>query len=147
MKYPEIDPEADAFFFGDDVIALPIFDQGKEEASIELPENDGGWYFKDRPVKGRQTLPCTIHDEPLYFIKGGSVIYDGETFKVYPLERGAFHAEYLLDDGLSPLKEGAFSFAFFDIECHQDTIFVHTKGCDKDRIQVLNPGQRKVVID
>ncbi len=147
LRYPDYDVESDAFFFGDSILALPIFEEGKEEASISLPENNGDWYFRNQRVKGTLTLPCSIHDEPLYFVKGGSIIHDGETFYLYPLEEGEFASTYLLDDGVYPLKEGAHAFISFKIRCEKDSIHIHVEGKEKPRIEVVGAEGRKVVID
>ncbi|MBO4541382.1 MAG: hypothetical protein J5736_05350, partial [Bacilli bacterium] len=98
-------------------------------------------------IKGKQTLPCSIHDEPLYFVKGGSIIYDGETFFVYPLEEGVFSSTYLLDDGVSPLKEGNHAFVNFEIFCGKEAIHIHVEGKKKPRIEVIGADGRKVVVD
>ena len=82
LKYPDYDVESDAFFFGDDIIACPIFDQGATSVKVLLPENEGGWilgseYFEAdeetsrcKRYKGEVEIPCTIDDLPVFFWRG-----------------------------------------------------------------------------
>ncbi|MCR5491711.1 MAG: hypothetical protein K6F32_06255, partial [Bacilli bacterium] len=147
LRYPDYDVESDAYFFGDSIIALPIFDEGKEEATIDLPENNGGWFYNDERLEGKHTLHCSVHDKPIYFIKAGSVIYDGQTFEVYPMLDGTFEAKYLLDDGESPLKDGNHEIARFRVECGKDEIRVHVDAKKKLEVRVVNPEHKAIVID
>ncbi len=104
LKYPGYDIESDAYFFGNDIIALPIFDKGRDETRILLPENEGGWYFHGKRVEGEVHARCTIHDEPLYFVRAGSILPEKEGFAIY-LGKGEIDAEFLDDDGVSPLEK------------------------------------------
>ncbi|MCR4742178.1 MAG: hypothetical protein K5866_04820 [Treponema sp.] len=85
LKYPDYDVESDAFFFGDDIIACPIFDEGATSVKVQLPENEGGWilgsdYFKAaenggditlyKRYNGEVEIPCTIEDLPVFFWRG-----------------------------------------------------------------------------
>ena len=143
LRYEGYDVENDAFFFGDDIIAMPIFDEGKGEATITLPE--GQWYLRgSKLVQDTLTLPCTIHDEPLYFIKAGSVIYDGKAFNIYPLDEGDFESEYLLDDGVSVLEEGNHKVVRFKVECDKEAIRVHAS--EKVQIEVVDLKGRKIIV-
>lgn len=136
LKYPEYDVETDAFFFGNSIVAIPVFDQGVEEVSVDLPENNGFWYRgdfmqdlsgkkKDTGVAmGRVTAKVTVHDEPLYFIKGGSVIFDGEQYRIYPMEKGVFTATYLQDDGEAVLACDNHRIVTFTVTCDEKTVAV-----------------------
>ena len=146
LQYPEYDVESDAYFFGNNIIALPIFDEGKKEATITLPENNGYWYFRNQKVRGKVTLLCSIHDEPLYFIKGGSIIPTIDGYRIYPLEEGSFEAKFLLDDGVSRLKEGNHSFVSFHVECNKDAIHIQIKAKEKPHIEVIGANDKKIEI-
>ena len=37
LKYPGYDPESDCFFFGDSILACPVFDKGAEKVTFILP--------------------------------------------------------------------------------------------------------------
>ena len=147
LKYPDYDIESDAFFFGDSILVLPIFDEGKNSATIEFPSAKEGWYFKGRYIDGKQTFECSIYDEPLYFVKGGSVLYDGKRYVVYPPKENEAEVQYLLDDGLSPLKEGNHSILTFHITANQQEIVVDYDGHRELPITVINPEQKKVTIN
>lgn len=100
LKYPDYDEEADCFFCGNHILAAPIFDEGKEEVEVLLPE--GRWYYNNQVVTGKQTIQNKPGDLPVYFIKEGSVIplmEKGKTvFHIYPLEEGEFIYRYYEDD-------------------------------------------------
>lgn len=100
LKYPDYDEEADCFFCGNHILAAPIFDEGKEEVEVLLPE--GRWYYNNQVVTGKQTIQNKSGNLPVYFIKEGSVIplmEKGKTvFHIYPLEEGEFIYRYYEDD-------------------------------------------------
>ncbi len=128
LSYPDYEVESDAFFFGDDILALPIFDQGREEGTIRLPENPGGWYFRGKKVEGTLTLPCSIHDEPLYFIRAGSIIPSEDGYVIYPGEPGSFEADFLLDDGVSNLEERQANTVHIVIQVRNGGVFALVEG-------------------
>lgn len=139
LKYPDYDVESDAFFFGNSIIAVPAFDEGKDEVEVDLPENNGGFYRgrfmsgcaaceeAKKIFTGKVKAKVSVHDEPVYFIKGGSVIFEGESYFVYPMERGEFTATYLKDDGKSLLEGNNFGFITFNVTCDKDTVCVETR--------------------
>ncbi|MCR5079420.1 MAG: alpha-glucosidase [Bacilli bacterium] len=147
LEYPDYDIESDAFFFGDDIIALPIFDEGKNETTIDLPPNEGDWYYKKKRVKGRLTLKCDIHDDPIYFIRGGSVIPTPTSYEVYPLEEGEMKTIFLLDDGVSPLGPNNFGLLAIYVNCDRKKIVVSTNTKDPVNIEVIDPSDREVIIE
>ncbi len=73
LKYPDYDVESDCFFFGDDILACPIFDKGATSVKVKLPENEGGWYLRGdtstKPYFGQVEVPCSVDDLPVYFVK------------------------------------------------------------------------------
>lgn len=127
LKHSDYDIESDGYYFGDNIIACPIFDEGKNDIIVSLPDNNGNWYINNKMVKGRILVKYTIDEVPTYIIKGGSVIpYKEENdivFYIYPLEEGTFEFKYYLDDGVSNVKE--------------DMAYVNIKvKCDKSKIDV-----------
>ena len=75
LKYPDYDVESDVFFFGDDILACPIFDQGATSVKVLLPENDGGWYLRgeiSRSYSGQVEISCSTDDLPVYFVRAGA---------------------------------------------------------------------------
>ncbi|MCR4733863.1 MAG: hypothetical protein K5829_02515 [Treponema sp.] len=85
LKYPDYDIESDVFFFGNDILVCPVFDQGAVSVKVDLPENQGDWilgndYFEAKEkgeapstcklYKGQVELPCTIDNLPIFFFKG-----------------------------------------------------------------------------
>lgn len=88
LKHPDYDVESDAFFFGDDIIACPVFDEGATSVKVQLPKNDGGWILgsdffeaKDKgedaalckKYNGEVELPCGVDDLPVFFVRNGGV--------------------------------------------------------------------------
>ena len=146
LNYPSMDIESDAYFFGDNIIALPIFDEGKNEASIDLPKNNGDWYLKDKLVKGHVTSKCEITDDPIYFIKGGSVIKYDDVYKIYPTEKGSYTSSYLIDDGVSPLTPTNHKIITFSVDVDETSIKVKHNRDTSIKIEVINPLNKKIII-
>ncbi|MBQ1547900.1 MAG: hypothetical protein IIZ61_05860 [Lachnospiraceae bacterium] len=71
MKYSEYDTESDLFFFGDDILVAPIFDEGANGVEVILPGNDG-WFLRGegQALFGRFYVSCGITDLPVYFVRG-----------------------------------------------------------------------------
>lgn len=147
LNYPGYDVESDAYFFGDSIIALPIFDEGKTEATIDLPVNNGGWYFRGKRVEGKQTLPCTIHDDPIYFIKGGSAVFYGNYIEIYSLDSGEFESEFLIDDGKSPLKEDNHEIALLRVKCNENEIRINLQAKKKLDVRLIDSKHRAMIIE
>ncbi len=146
LKHAECDVESDTFFFGDDIIACPVFDEGEELVEIDLPENNGNYYRGTQMVSGHYTENCSMHDEPVWLARGGSVVardIAGETvYVVYPLELGTFTEDYLLDDGVTPLSNDNHDVIHFEIKCTADSVDVKASlrdGSDaKLKIQIVD---------
>ncbi len=148
LKYPGYDTEADCFFFGDSILACPVFDEGATSVTVRLPEHKGGWFLNDKIYSGEVTIQNLPEDMPVYFIKAGSVVpmkYDGETvLEVYPLEDGEFTYTYFADDGVSNLSDRKYRTKEIKVSCTPETITVY--GCEKNEtIVVYNEDERKVV--
>ena len=89
LSEPGYDEESDYYFFGDSILSCPIFDQGKEETDVHLPQ--GRWYRNGQFYEGNVHVDAPIHGLPVYFIKAGSVIpmdEDSITFHIYAFEEG-----------------------------------------------------------
>ena len=148
LKYPEYDVESDVFFFGDHILACPVFDEGARTVTVELPYTDTGWYYRDELFKeGTVTLPAPLNDLPVWFVRAGSVIPfgvgDDIEFRIYAKERGSFGYEYLNDDGISVLSDDP-PIIRFEVICDADTITVRTSVADECRITVIDPAKRQV---
>ncbi len=85
LKQPDYDVEADCFFFGDDVLSCPIFDEGETKVKVTLPQ--GEWILgrelmhlekdKLRIYTGGETIeiPCSMRDIPVFFVRKGADIF------------------------------------------------------------------------
>ena len=148
LKYPEYDVESDVFFFGDHILACPVFDEGARTVTVELPYTDTGWYYRDELFKeGTVTLPAPLNDLPVWFVRAGSVIPfgvgDDIEFRIYAKERGSFGYEYLNDDGISVLSDDL-PIIRFEVICDADTITVRASVANECRITVIDPAKRQV---
>ena len=81
----DYDPESDVFFFGRDVLACPVFDEGASSVTVTLP--GGEWCLvKELSDKGEVLLEykggdtvevaCTIRDIPVFFVRKGAQVFD-----------------------------------------------------------------------
>ena len=138
LKYPEADPESDVFFCGDGMLACPVFDQGKEKVEVDLPENNGNWYQGENMVSGHIAETCTIHDNPVFFFKGGSVVLFDNTYLVFAEESGSFEETYLEDDGISPLVHPEENEIHFTVTCDHEKITVETDKKPKYPIRSID---------
>ncbi|MBQ5953890.1 MAG: hypothetical protein IJL47_07640 [Lachnospiraceae bacterium] len=80
---PAADPEADCFFFGDGILACPVFDEGAQAVTVRLPERaflaarsatasqPVSWRLRGEGeiLKGGSsvTIPCAPEDLPVWF--------------------------------------------------------------------------------
>ena len=139
----ELKKENDTMMFGRDILVGFIFDEGKTETEIYLPEKDN-WYLGDKLYEGGQKVKVSIPSdgEMPYFVKSGSVIPYNEApygfgseedtvFTVYPVKEGAFESEFFTDDGES--------FGYTKGDCVKLKFSV---SCDKKNVTVryLNEG-------
>ena len=149
LKYPEYDTENDAFFFGDSILACPVFDEGADSVTAVLPDTDTGWFFGEELCRpGRITKPAPLDGLPVWFVRAGSVIPFGEgdnfEFKVYALERGSFNYRYLNDDGISPLPDEP-PMICIEVDCGAEKITIRASGATGGRIiTVTDPLHREV---
>lgn len=149
LKYADYDREADCFFFGDSILACPVFDEGVTKVHVCLPANNGGWYRNGQSVSGDVSVENTPKDLPVYFIKAGSIIPaqagDKVSFTLYPLENGDFTYRFFEDDGVSPLEEGKYSITEFKVSCLKDKV---TVKCDRPiEISMVDSFNRKLIAE
>lgn len=144
--YDGFDEESDQFMFGKDILVACIFDEGKSQLEVNLPENNGGWYKEGEHFEsGRHSVKNEISDLTPYFIKGGSVIavdvapylskFEQVEFDLYPLEKGEFASDYFNDDG--------YSYKFENNDCVKVNF---TVNCDESQIlcRYANVGKQKI---
>ena len=149
LKYPEYDRESDCFFFGDSILACPVFDEGKSEVTVSLPDTDTGWYLNDELyTAGIVTKPAPLDDLPVWFVKAGSILpFGSETapeFKIYALKEGSFSYEYLNDDGESLLPDKP-PIIHFEVGCDAEEITINIFGAEiSPRVSVIDPLKRVV---
>lgn len=122
LKYPNYDEESDFFFMGDSIISCPIFDQGKEEIFISLPE-DRFYIPNTSEMFYEGTIENKPGDLPIYFIKEGSVIptkVNGKNhFDIYPLKEGKIECHFYEDD--SSLEN---PYRIIEVTCEKDKVFI-----------------------
>ena len=144
LKYPEYDEESDLFFFGDSIVACPIFDKGKSNVKVYLPTNNGGWYYNEKHFENEITVDVPLNDLPCCFIKGGSVIPLQEKeliFHIYPLCEGKLCYNYYYDDGVT-LNKG--NTIVIEVCCSKDEIIISSN--EKINIKVIDYLNRKIDI-
>ncbi|MBR1758430.1 MAG: hypothetical protein IJ744_06845 [Lachnospiraceae bacterium] len=73
LKENDYDPEADCFFFGDEILACPVFDEGASSVTVKLPKEVRGWRLRGEGEvqKGGTvvTVPCAPDELPVWFVK------------------------------------------------------------------------------
>jgi alpha-glucosidase len=98
LEEPGFDVESDEFFLGGELLACPVFDQGKETVDVTLPK--GKWYRGEEVYEGKLTVPAPVHGLPVYFLKAGTIIPTKDGLEVYALEEGEFKYRYYDDESL-----------------------------------------------
>ncbi|MBR3178061.1 MAG: alpha-glucosidase [Clostridia bacterium] len=144
LNVPDYDPESCMFFCGNDILACPVYEPGKDIVEAELPANNGNWYYNEQMISGKAVCRCGIHDLPVFFVKGGSVVRFGDEYRVYPQKEGAFKETYYMADeqNLSDRREVTFT-----VESDERTVRVRT-DCDcKKRIRVIDGFHRNILIE
>lgn len=144
LQYADYNVESDSFFFGDDILACPVFDKGAASVKVNLPGTENQqWYYGDSVYNAGDTveLPCSVDDLPVYFVKAGSIIPvqndDCETvFEVYAKDCGSFEFEYFSDDGVSNLSDGKYEIIKFKVECNKDDVKVGVEGSEAFKNQL-----------
>lgn len=142
LKYPSFNVESDLFFVGENILAAPIFNEGKETLEVDLPEGyffyDGHWY------SGRHSFVNHPGDRPVYFVKEGSIVpveEDGKiVFEVYPNLEGEMEYRYYSDD--SSLENPC---CFLEVICTPKVVRV--KGLSKDSLSLVDRFHRHLIVD
>lgn len=148
LNYPYYPVESDSFFFGDSILVTPVFDEGKTCVTTCLPITNGGWYTAKaavHPQNNRKehketdiitvTESYTVLDEPVYYIKGGSIIHYADQYVIYPLEKGEFTEEFIIDDGISKLDLKNTKKITFHVKCDENQIDISI--VNKDNMPLL----------
>ncbi len=148
LNYPWYPVESDSFFFGDSILVTPVFDEGKTCVTTCLPITNGGWYTAKaavHPQNNRKehketdiitvTESYTVLDEPVYYIKGGSIIHYADQYVIYPLEKGEFTEEFIIDDGISKLDLKNTKKITFHVKCDENQIDISI--VNKDNMPLL----------
>ena len=141
LNEPDYDPESGVFFCGNDILACPVYESGREEITAELPDNNGNWYFDEQMVSGKVTYRCGTQDLPVFFMKGGSVVRLGDEYRVYPLERGSFTETYYMADEEDPAERRE---VVFTVEADEKTVRVRTDRDCKKRIRIIDGFHRSI---
>ncbi len=140
LKYPEFNEESDLFFSGKYILSAPIFDEGANEVTCDLP--DGYWYYGTKRISGKQIIHNSSGDLPVYFIKEGSIIPLQENselvFNIYPLEEGVFEYRFYEDDSTLENK-----YRLIKVACKQDDVLIEgIKG--KEKVKLIDFKNRSI---
>lgn len=142
LKYPDYDEESDNFFMGKSILSCPIFDEGKNDLNIVLP--NGYFYYGKERISSSLKVKNTIYDLPTYLVKEGSIIpsyIDDEiVFKIYPLEKGKFEYKYYFDD-----TKNENTYRTIKVECKEDTIIV-SNVLPTEKLSIIDFKNRKLEI-
>lgn len=144
----ELNEENGTMMFGKDILVGFVFDEGKEETVVYLPQKDD-WYFGNKLYKGGQKIKVKIpaESEMPYFVKSGSIIATDEApygfskkddivFTVYPINEGTFESDFFTDDGVS-----------FDYQKDECVKIHFTVTCNNDKVSVSYVNTGKIDFD
>ena len=169
LKFPGYDTESDAFFFGDSILACPVFDEGATSVTVDLPKIPTGWYrggnsrvlaecdtsagdceTKEPVFMGKVTTDAPWTGLPVWFVKAGSIIPTAENgntvFNIYALREGTFNFEYLDDDGISKLPEKP-PMIRITVECREKNVLVGVNGnIDRNQIRIADCIGRDTIV-
>ena len=71
LRDKSYDKESDFFMCGERILACPVFDEGRNEVNVRLPESRKGFRLRGQGelIKGNTsiTVTCTIKDLPVWF--------------------------------------------------------------------------------
>ncbi|MGN0521769.1 MAG: TIM-barrel domain-containing protein [Eubacterium sp.] len=129
----ELYTQNDSMLVGTDILVAFVFEEGREDTQIYLPENEK-WYCNGKLYNGGQRVKITIPptEEMPYFVKSGSVIPTDEektVFTVYPIKRGAFESSFFTDDGLTfNYKNNECVMLNFTVYCDDNSVTVEYKN-------------------
>lgn len=133
----QLKKENDSMMVGRDILAVFIFDEGKTETEVYLPEGDD-WYLGGTLYEGGRQVKLSIpaDGEAACFIRSGSIIATDEAlygfgsreetvFTVYPVRECTFESEFFTDDGESfAYQRGDCVKLKFTVRCEKDTVSV-----------------------
>ncbi len=133
LKYPDYDRESDCFFFGDNILACPVFDEGAESVTVTLPGPATGEDPSDADRAGEgQDIWYHVTDVKAFGSEGDGPVFETEvytpgTYKipcrydglpVWFVRAGAVlpvaDAEDRIHFEVFPLKNGSFSAEYIE---------------------------------
>lgn len=143
LRNPSYDEESDCFCCGSSLLACPIFDEGKTEMEVDLPEDSSLWYRNKKPVSGHQKEQVLPTDLPLFYVRGGSVLpiygpFGKVRFEIYSLKEGKSEGIYY-----PPSEELQEKGIPYSVEWKEDSVLV--KGLQEIETEIVDPYQRKAV--
>ncbi len=147
LKNDGYDIESDNYFFGDSIIACPVFDKGQTKVKVILPKNNGGWYLGRKRYQGSMEVESRYDCLPPYFIKGGSIIpcdEDGLTLYVYPLDEGEFAYNHYEDDWDNP--NGNKTISKIKVNCNDSEVTVVMPTTCHAKVTLIDSKNRKLSI-
>jgi len=151
LKYSDYDVESDVFFFGDDILACPVFDKNADSVEVLIPGKNENWYYGKTAYKADEVVKftCGVNDLPVYLVKEGSIIPLQEedesiVFNVYAKESGSFDFDYFMDDGKSTLNENKYEIIKFHVDCNPNEVRVSTNSNKKFKFVLHDSLNRKL---
>lgn len=159
LYYPDdksVDCESDSFMFGRDILVTPVLDEGAQEVSVYLPQDDS-WYVDGALLDGGRSVKYSLsaYGRMKYAVRAGSVIptdADAETvFTVYPVSDGSFVSDFFDDDGVSyKYLDNECVKLRFEVECDESSVTVCFKNLGKikmlPKIKLVSSDLRKLTV-
>ena len=143
LEYPEYDEESDCFFFGQSILACPVFDEGKEELEVNLPNNQEGWYLDNALCRGTMRVKAPLHGLPPYFVRAGSIVpmeEDGIVFHVYPIASGEFEFRYYDDETI------ANTFRKISVICKENEVVIRGVR-SQEQVMLHDAAKRPLIVE
>lgn len=146
LKVDGYDVESDNYFFGDNIIACPVFDEGKTSIKVSLPKNNGGWYLGTSRYEGEVEVESRLDDVPPYFIKGGSIVpkdENGLALYVYASDNGEFTYHRFEDDWDRP--DGPKTISIIKVKCADKVKVTLPKTC-RAKVMLIDSRNRELIV-
>ncbi len=142
LKYPSYDTECDYFMCGSSILVCPVFDEGVNKITIDLPSQDN-WFYNDEIISGSVTLKAPFKGLPIFFIKASSIIpldKENTEFNIYTFNNESFIYKYYDDEGTTN------NYRTIKVDCLDNEIIV--SGIKENETVVLhyNKNRRLLII-
>ena len=141
LKYPSYDTECDYFMCGSSILVCPVFDEGINKLTVDLPPQDN-WFYNDKIISGNITLKTPLKGLPIFFIKASSIIpldKKNTEFNIYTFNNDSFIYKYYDDEGTTN------KYRTIKVDCLDDEIIV--SGIRENETVVLHDNKnRRLVI-